>query len=453
MAARSINYDQAVQELENLTLELVCDDQVAESAAYQAATLTAANSGRRAFLGGVRVVVPKATPLLLPWPGQTTLNGALAEFATVEDAFRGSAVHTVYFGFSPSESPEHSLAAFCSGWRAGVSPAGAPSDFETSSEGDFALGGVCAGGLAVHRGFLRATGISHFACTENAGISLWKPGADWASATSDGPMLQALPDSLWILGLGHLGQAYLWTLGLLPFASPSDVELMLQDFDCFDDSNVGSGLICSPKDSGRMKARVCAEWLHDRGFRTKICERKFDETVRREPDEPSIALCGFDRPEPRSLLENAGFFRAIECGLGGTINDFDLIHVHAFPGSARARDVWPNTASAQSRPNSKLAAALARPGETCGALALETAGRSVSTSFVGAMASSVVFAELLRPFSRAQHHDELFISPRNFRDCDFRPAQFRFSASEIGTWGYSDVVQTHLAKRRQATEI
>jgi len=36
---------------------------------------------------------------------------------------------------------------------------------------------------------------------------------------------------LWLIGLGHLGQAYLRALGLLPFARPQDLSLILQDID------------------------------------------------------------------------------------------------------------------------------------------------------------------------------------------------------------------------------
>jgi len=34
---------------------------------------------------------------------------------------------------------------------------------------------------------------------------------------SSKPLLSNLPNRFWVLGLGHLGQAFLWNLALLPF--------------------------------------------------------------------------------------------------------------------------------------------------------------------------------------------------------------------------------------------
>lgn len=441
MAARGISYQESVQVLERLTLHLVCDDRVSRSSALQAAVLTAVNCGRRAFLGGLQIQLPEIVPLLLPWPGQTTLNGVVEELMNGGVVPTGEPTQTICFGFAPAEPQKHSLTVNATGWRGGVEPSSVKSRFEENAA-DFALGGVFAGGLAVHRGFLRSTAISVFACDESAGLSLWDQRADWLAASSEGPTLRALPESLWLLGLGHLGQAFLWTLSLLPFAEPSHFEVMLQDFDRIEDANVGSGLLCSQSDIGQLKARVCAQWLEARGFRTKLCERAFDENTRRTPNEPCIALCGFDKPEPRRRLENAGFSKIIECGLGGGIHDFDLIHIHTFPAQQRAADIWKDGSTPVQGPSQKLARALATSGEVCGALALETAGKAVSTSFVGAIASSAVFAELLRQYHRGgQRHHEIFLSPRYLADCDFGRSSAIFHASEVAEWGFCGVAR------------
>ena len=215
---------------------------------------------------------------------------------------------------------------------------------------------------------------------------------------------------------------------------------MLQDFDRIEDANIGTGLLTRNEHIGQYKTRVCLSWLEARGFRTKVCERKFDETTRREDDEPSIAFCGFDKPEPRRLLEGANFKRVIECGLGGSINDFDCIHLHLFPGRRPASEIWKNTAVAPGeQSHARVAQALSNPGETCGALAIETAGKAVSTSFVGAMASAVAFGEILRAFHGGQRHDEIYLSVRNFIDADFRATPTPYNLSAIARLGYCDV--------------
>jgi hypothetical protein len=65
------------------------------------------------------------------------------------------------------------------------------------------------------------------------------PGYDWLSPNEDEPALR-----LWLIGLGHLGQAYLWALGLLPYASSDAVSLILQDTDIITPSTESSR--CSP---------------------------------------------------------------------------------------------------------------------------------------------------------------------------------------------------------------
>lgn len=439
MAARGLSYSEAVQQLKRLTLHLVCDERVSQSAALQAGLLTALNCGVRAFLGGMRVELPAEVPLAICWPGHRTLNTVVAELLAERSVCDREATQTIYFGFNPSKPPKHALTVDATGWRGGVSPAAQENRFDASKDVNFAFGGIFAGALAVHRGFLRATALSLFACDEAAGLSLWDPKGNWLSVDSEGPLLRALPENLWLLGLGHLGQAFIWTLAFLPYAEPCKCEVMLQDYDRIEDANVGTGLLSNHSVIGQHKTRVCARWLEARGFRTKICERAFDATIRREPNEPLIALCGFDKAEPRRLLEGAGFARVIECGLGSSIHDFDLIHIHHFPGFRMANEVWKNAGGAVGKPNPKLIQSLTPDGERCGALAIETAGKAVSTSFVGAMASAAVFAELLRSFNRGPRYDELYFAPRNFSDCDFVPSSRSFRASEVAEWGYAEV--------------
>ena len=444
MASRSLSYDDAVETLENLTLRLICDSSISTSASLQAALLTSANCGFRAFLGGVRVILPENTPLLLRWPGQNTLNGVLEEILGHLENSTAPATHTLYIGFTPSDPAPDSLRVNASGWRGGVEPASIESGFHASDTDGFALGGIFGGAMGVYRGFLRATGLSIFACDTTVGLSLWDQDADWLSAEAEGPELSALPQSIWILGLGHLGQAFLWTLGLLPYENPSECDLMLQDFDVIEEANFGSGLLCKSADVGRAKTRVAADWIEARGFRTKITERRFDETTKRASDEPAIAICGFDKAEPRRILEDAKFIRVFECGLGGTINDFDLIHIHNFPGINSASTLWMERVSSGASPHAKVAQALTGPDEVCGALAIEIAGKSVSTSFVGAMASATLFGEILRAFNRGKRHDEIYLAPRNMSDCDFTKSEASYQSSEIALAGYLDVIQSQI---------
>ena len=153
--------------------------------------------------------------------------------------------------------------------------------------------------------------------------------------------MQYLPQKLWILGLGHLGQAYLWTLGLLPYAEPQKAEFFLQDFDRVVVANLGTGLLCSAESVGRLKTRLCAEWMENRRLRTRIIERPFDFRIVPNDDEPLVALCGFDSAAARRLLEKPGFDLIVEAGIGGDIANFDHIFLHTFPDATKKpEEIW-----------------------------------------------------------------------------------------------------------------
>ena len=101
------------------------------------------------------------------------------------------------------------------------------------------------------------------------------------------------------------------------------------------------------------------------------------------------------------------------------------------------------------RPNPKLVKALTPPNEVCGALAIEVAGKPVSTSFIGAMASAAVFGECHRAqirvlgwpraFHKGQRHEEIFLSPRNMADSDFIRSEETYLPSVMAEAGFAEV--------------
>src|SRR5690606_11801916 len=138
----------------------------------------------------------------------------------------------------------------------------------------------------------------------------------WHVSTAAGPPLELLPSRLWIIGLGHLGQAFLWTLGLLPYARPDEVKLVLQDFDILSEANLSTSPLTFAHLLGQRKTRAMATWCEARGFRTAIYERRFGLDFKVIGEEPSLALCGVDNALARAALEEVGFERVIEAGLG-----------------------------------------------------------------------------------------------------------------------------------------
>jgi hypothetical protein len=392
MEKHSIGYTDALSLLGKFRLNLVCDKSLIQSAALQASLLTAVNTGKRAFHGGVFVSMPCGIPCRLNWPGKQTLNEVVQSLGGRSEAIENSAYsHTLYFG-TPADGVEDGLRVICSGWRGGIAPAGGTFDFSPTS--DFAIGGILAGSFGVAKGFLRVAGLSFRHVEKPQGISLWRPDLDWTAPESEGPDLEILPKNLWLLGLGHLGQAYLWNLALLPFAEPERVGFLLQDFDRIVEGNFSSGLLCEEETIGKCKTRVCSDWLEARGFRTIITERAFDSNTRRTGDEPFVALCGFDDGVPRRLLESAGFELVVECALGADAEHFDRIILHTFPdASKKAQDIW--VAPPPQQLNQAIVDAFKTVGD-CGILAETLTRKAIATSFVGAFAGALAIGELLR---------------------------------------------------------
>ncbi len=181
------------------------------------------NCGRRALLGGVEVLGDLQVPLLVHLPGLgETLGDAVVALGGMPRAESSPQTPLTWLG---DGAPATALQVTFSDWRGGVFIA---SEGERLSEGANDIpAAVVAGALAVAEVFQRLRG-NPMAGDRDVGVSLWDPLASWRSGS--GPAAWVAPKKLWVLGLGHLGQAFLWTLGL-PFESPTDVELTLQDFD------------------------------------------------------------------------------------------------------------------------------------------------------------------------------------------------------------------------------
>lgn len=377
---------------------LVLGEEVAGSATLQAAVLTAAATAVRCFPGAVDFRASSNPSVKVAWPGNVGLCDALVELGAAK-AERVTPLGTsnMFFG-SPSEWADGLQVTF-DRWVGAVAPVG--DGFRLRERDGCAIAGVLAGSLAVAEEFFRFTSIHPEASLRQVGLSLWNPLEPWRTDAAAGPMLDYLPSEFWALGLGHLGQAYLWTLGLLPFSAPQNVDIMLTDFDRVVTANHETGLLSYPSHDGRLKTRVAMSWLEARGFKTRLVERAFDEGTRRHDGEPRLALAGFDGSGPRWLLDQAGFAHVIDCGLGGSADNFDTIALHTLPHPEfSAEKLWPRDGQADSAERAQTLARSNRVYERvraehgCGEF--ELASRSVAVPFVGTTAAGLALAEAAR---------------------------------------------------------
>jgi hypothetical protein len=375
--------------------------EIVDSATLQAALLTGVNAASRSFLGGVRVAGPgRHATLRIPWRGCTTLGDATRDLGAQWSHRSAAGDPVILLGSAtPPLASRVTLQASFEGWTAQVAPAGTRPRLAEHTE--FTPAGVLAGALAVSEAFQVVRGGNARAGRRAVGLSLWRPDLrDWTVPQAQGPLLEHLPADLWLVGLGHLGQSYLWTLGLLPYAHPVEVQLVLQDFDFLATSNLSTSPLTFPALLGQRKTRAMAAWCEARGFRTALVERPFAAGFQVLPEEPKLCLFGVDNPAARRDLEEVGFRRVVEAGLGTGTTEFLAFQVHSFPGPRRARQKWP----AATMPNSTSASLLRLPAyralegsgemDECGLERL--AGRAVGVPFVGLATATLVVAEVLR---------------------------------------------------------
>lgn len=411
-AQRFESVDAAIAHLNSLRLGITVGHEVGRSSTFQAALLTIVNCARRCFLGGVVVVGVEHLPLVVPVAGCRTLTEAIVALGGICNQTETTSAVQIQLGTATVPWRCPLLRPTFNGWSGGV--LGLSTSQRLQEHLENSLTGVFIGALAVAEAFQMSTATNAVSGRRDVGLSLWDPSpeTDWTVA-EPGPELSYLPAQLWLIGLGHLGQAYLWTLGLLPYANPSDVHLVLQDFDSLVEANESTSPLTNQAVLGQLKTRVMSQWCEQRGFQSRVVERRFGSDLRVQEDEPRVALCGVDNAKARSLLEGAQFELVIEAGLGKGWNDYLDIQLHSFPSQIYAKNRWSGLdLGAQVIPAGRPYAQLAADGlDECGLLQL--ASRSVGASFVGCATAALVIGELVRVLHGGHRHALIDLSLRN----------------------------------------
>lgn len=369
----------------------------AQTASAQATLLTGVALARRVFLGGVSVDGALNVPLRVPLPLGANLASAVEALGGIVSTAADETPLILVGGEPRPQTRGFQIRSSSAGWRAGIVPA--HSEVKPIGLTAMPLASMLAASLAVNEVFLHVNGGLPAAGRRIVGLSLWRPdpAVDWLIAETDEPELTFLPSRLWMIGLGHLGQAYLWGLGLLPYPDPSGLSLVLQDIDVITPSSESTSILTERAHLGEMKTRAMAAWAARRGFGTAIQERLFDASFQRQASEPSVALCGLDNALGRLALDKVGFDFVAEAGLGRGHRDFRTMRLHTLPGTRQSGDLW-KAANAdgellEDRPAYRR---MLENGELdrCGVTLL--AGKAVGAPFVGATAACLALSEVLR---------------------------------------------------------
>lgn len=399
-------------------LQVLCGPRLLTSATLQAALLTIVNTATRCFLGGVQVYGCPDCELGVQWESHRSLHRAVESLGGQISIGIDPGLPSIQLD-SNLECQGFSVRLTFDGWRGGVVPSG--SEQRLAEEIEFPLSGVAAAGVAVSEAFqwIRKTNVE---CGHRpVGVCLWNPGEDFLSA-QDGPKLRYLPSRLWLVGLGHIGQAFLWSLGLLPYSVDRFLELMLQDYEDLTKANLSTGVLTFSEELGSRKTRALAAWCDRRGFRSVIVERRFAANFRIADDEPSVGICAVDNPLARSVVEQVGFKKIIEGGLGSEKEEYLTFRLHSFPAPKGAAAIWSSgPTSIVSADNAEMPAYKALQkniSDQCGITML--AGKAVGASFVGVYLSTLMIAELLRDLHSGPRYQLIDGSLRTARIHPFR---------------------------------
>lgn len=393
----------------------------ANTLAGQACMVTAVSTASRALLGGVEVTGDLTLVMQVPlFAGRPAAEVVVALGGVVTDAPTPRLPSLLIGDGPPPEGAALTLRPSWDGWCAQVAPADSADHLVVGD--DNPLAGVCAGALAVSEMFSHVRGDSPEAGHRRIGLSLWNPLAieDWRAPEHRGPALVYLPTDLWLVGLGHLGQAYAWGLAMLPYPAQRRPRLVLQDVDRVTASNLSTCLLVGADDVKARKTRVMARRLEAIGFDIDLVERRFGAQHRVQAGEPTVALFGVDNVAARRDLDSAAFAMVVEAGLGSGYRDFRNLRLHTLPGPRPAAELWSAQAASQQATvlNTAYQQLADASGDLCGVTML--ASKAVATPFVGAFAASLVLAELVRPLHGGGVHASL--------DCPLRSLAHRLGA-------------------------
>jgi hypothetical protein len=390
---------------------IVCADRYASTDPLgQAALLTAVLTGVRAF-GTVLVecALEQVTIATGPFRDRRLGDVLVEQGATLSGDIDSVPPVWPIVLIGPTSTPSTGtnnrivLRSTWQGWIARVTPSAAPL-IQTSPP--CVLAAIGAAALAVSEAFGAVLGRpGRDSGFRSISLNLWRPG----STEDHGPKLAHAPQAWWLVGLGHLGQAYAWVISNLQYANP--VEVVLQDTDATVPANHSTGIFTPVGSRGTLKTRMTMSVLEDARFTTRLIERRLDESLRAQPSEAHVALLGVDNLPARRLISEVGWVFAIDVGLGSGAKNYDSLLLRRFPGDLPSDQIaaWAQEAPTEiAVPSSPAFQHLQDNFEACGVV--ELAGKAVGASFVGVVAAVLAVAEATKELHGGRGLDVLSVN-------------------------------------------
>jgi hypothetical protein len=388
---------------------VIADESVCQDGLGQAALTTAMATAARAF-GQVHVMLGTPDAILSQGPYRGRNLGEIARAEGCEVVTETAASPTwpvILIGATtplPLTATPCILRAVWSGWSAFVLLAKLAST-PSPTESDTSLAAIAAGALGVSEAFdATRSRPGSDAGYRSISLNLWDP----TDRTTESAPLAHAPYAWWLVGLGHLGQAYCWVITTLGYSEPSAVEIVLQDTDIITESTHSTGVLTPRGANGGRKTRHIAEILDSAGFSTRIIESRLDQDHRARGEDRHVALLGVDNLQARRITSGVGWALAIDVGLGTGPIDYASLVIRRFPANVRSNDVpaWQSNSDGEVPiPDQPAFRELAGRVDGCGLV--ELAGKAVGASFVGIVAACLAVAEATRELHGGAGHDVL----------------------------------------------
>jgi molybdopterin/thiamine biosynthesis adenylyltransferase len=407
-----IGIDDAIDIMNKKSIWLIANRSIYDSFSKQLSFITALNIAHRVFLNDVYCVIPLNVPNLLKFKEKdfndliTRFGGVISDDnSTEEDA-------KLLFGLECYDSKCIEIVA-C-GWRGGVNFFG-NERIVLPDTNNIPLGPIAAASIGTFYAFCKAFQICE-TVDINVGISLWdlNSGKDWSVDINDGPVKIYLPRTIWSLGLGHLGQAYIWCLGLFQTTKNNSTQFLLQDSDIIDKENLGSQVLSFEDDLERIdrfKTRACMRFLEEMNFKTRIVEKRFEakDDMQDWMSEYPILLNGVDNVQTRKSINSQNVKLYIDGATNGSSDLFDSFTLkNVFELKKDMDKIWPIYDDKEVILHRNLFDRYEKEHK-CGVLS----NIGISTPFVGLFSSTIVVSELLRSLNKGRKYSIVSLQLRD----------------------------------------
>lgn len=363
-------------------VQLIATPEIAKDKALQAAMLTLLNAAPRTFHGGVSLSgSTEAVVSIGPFAGKSIACVAAEFGVTMHPPIQS--VPAIVVGASAPERTSSSICVYLhcepDGFVIGPDPIGVAASEQLLAPVEF---GVLAAGVALNEVFQSL--YFKRAVAGQRTLAYRIPNAN---------ARRVRPKSLWVIGLGHLGQAVLWTASLASDPALGTPHLTLQDFDTVTAASLSTGLLTQSSSVGTLKCDAASDWMTKAGFRCQAVRRAVE--LSQSCDAVSeLTVVTVDSFGFRRQLDRIRGGQILEGGIGDGPQGFTKAQIHLLPGHRTAADIWGSSdPRATRRANVSTSAyerLIAETGDECGIVQL--AERSIATPFVGAFVGSLLYA-------------------------------------------------------------